>query len=109
MQTRFISSATNCPADKDPWPVKFPNYLSALSAGELVRRIALHREIPKGLKFPGAEWADMQVCFYITNTCGAVLFFLLVTFFVGEFCFPYLRKILLLCQLFFLQKLAHLF
>ena len=65
MQTPFISSATTCPADKDPWPIKFPNYLSALSAGELVRRIALHREIPKGLKFPGAEWADMQVCFFV--------------------------------------------
>eukprot|EP01032_Pedospumella_encystans_P009522 gene9522-11200_t len=62
--TASSSSATTCPADKDPWPIKFPNYLSALSAGELVRRIALHREIPKGLKFPGAEWADMQNILY---------------------------------------------
>ena len=72
----LFSSAATCPADKDPWPIKFPNYLSALSAGELVRRIALHREIPKGLRFPGAEWADMQVCFLYSKMLGVLLFYL---------------------------------
>lgn len=50
-----------CAADKDPWPVVYSNSLSALSAAELVRRIALHRELPQQLQFPGATWRDIQV------------------------------------------------
>jgi hypothetical protein len=54
-------TAAECQADKDPWPVTYSNSLSALSAAELVRRIALHRELPQELQFPGAVWEDIQV------------------------------------------------
>jgi hypothetical protein len=54
-------AAEDCQADKDPWPVVYSNSLSALSAAELVRRIALHRELPQALQFPGATWDDIQV------------------------------------------------
>jgi hypothetical protein len=50
-----------CPVDKDPWLTIRSNSLSALSAAEMVRRIALHREVPQALQFPGLEWIDIQV------------------------------------------------
>jgi hypothetical protein len=55
------TGSASCDANKDPWPVVYPNSLSALSAAELVRRIAQHRELPQALQFPGAEWKDIQV------------------------------------------------
>jgi hypothetical protein len=55
------TGSASCDATKDPWPVVYPNSLSALSAAELVRRIAQHRELPQALQFPGAEWKDIQV------------------------------------------------
>ena len=60
-----------CEADRDPWPTVYSNSLSALSAAELVRRLALHRELPESLRFPGTSWRDVQVgvfpilCMYI--------------------------------------------
>ncbi len=52
----------SCKADKDPWPTKRDNTISALSAVEMTRRIAQHREVREDLRFPGNTWADMQVC-----------------------------------------------
>lgn len=53
-----------CQAEKDPWPVVYPNTYSALSAAEMVRRIVMHREIPEQSRFPGAEWSDMETIMY---------------------------------------------
>lgn len=50
-----------CKADKDPWPTVYSNTLSALSAVEMVRRLALHREVPSEFRFPGITWTDVQV------------------------------------------------
>lgn len=50
-----------CEADKDPWPTVYSNTLSALSAVEMVRRLALHREVSSELRFPGTTWSDVQV------------------------------------------------
>jgi hypothetical protein len=55
------TGASDCEADKDPRLVTYTNTLSALSAAELVRRIALHREVPESLRFPNATWTDIQV------------------------------------------------
>ena len=52
--------------------MKFDNSLAALSAAELVRRLALHRELPKALRFPGAEWTDIQVCGVCLVCCCCV-------------------------------------
>jgi hypothetical protein len=60
----FSNEEDTCPADKDPWLHKYPNTYSAMSAAELVRRIALHRDIPDDMKFPGATWTDMQTIMY---------------------------------------------
>lgn len=43
----------SCNADKDPWPNVYSNTISSLTAAELTRRIALHREIKVSLRFPG--------------------------------------------------------
>jgi hypothetical protein len=59
--TSSASNPEQCAADKDPWPVVYSNSLSALSAAEMVRRIALHRELPQELQYPGAVWKDIQV------------------------------------------------
>eukprot|EP01039_Chlorochromonas_danica_P001863 gene1863-2038_t len=53
-----------CTADKDPWPVTYSNSLTALAAAELTRRIALHRELPPSLQFPGVLWEDIQNLLY---------------------------------------------
>lgn len=53
-----------CAADKDPWPVTYSNSLTALAAAELTRRIALHRELPPALQFPGVLWEDIQNLLY---------------------------------------------
>jgi hypothetical protein len=57
--TAFDGSSV-CSVDKDPWPTKHDNSLSALGASEMIRRIALHREIDSSLRFPGNTWADIQ-------------------------------------------------
>lgn len=57
-------SKFECPVPHDTEKEIFPNMLSSLSHAELVRRIALHREIPTALRFPDAEWADMQEILY---------------------------------------------
>lgn len=54
-------SSTTCSVDKDPWPTKYDNTISALTEVELTRRIALHRELPQALRFPGIQWEDIQV------------------------------------------------
>lgn len=59
--TPTTATTAECAAEKDPWPVVYSNSLSALSAAELVRRLALHRELPQSLRFPGATWRDVQV------------------------------------------------
>lgn len=53
-----------CAVDKDPWPKVYSNSISSLSAAELTRRIALHREIDEKLRFPGSTWTDMQTILY---------------------------------------------
>lgn len=53
------AEASTCAADKDP---RLVTYTNTLSAAELVRRIALHRELPPQLRFPNATWRDIQVC-----------------------------------------------
>jgi len=42
-----------CNADKDPWPNVYSNTISSLTAAELTRRLALHKEIKSSLRFPG--------------------------------------------------------
>lgn len=60
-----ISTAEQtCAADKDPWPMKYDNSITALTAAELTRRIALHRELAPGMRFPGTLWTDMQHLLY---------------------------------------------
>lgn len=58
------SSNSTCAVDKDPWPKVYSNSISALSAAEMTRRIALHREVDSTLRFPGATWTDMQTLLY---------------------------------------------
>lgn len=66
-------SEPTCAADKDPRLVTYTNTLSALSAAELVRRIALHREVPAELQFPNATWRDIQVLIgYTTYECFTI-------------------------------------
>jgi len=55
------SSQGTCPADKDPWPTVYSNTLSALTAAEMARRLVQHREMPIDMRFPGADWLDIQV------------------------------------------------
>jgi hypothetical protein len=55
------ATAADCMADKDPRLVTYDNTLSALSAAEMLRRIALHREVAPQLQFPNATWRDIQV------------------------------------------------
>mmetsp|Transcript_8462 Transcript_8462/g.12606 ORF Transcript_8462/g.12606 Transcript_8462/m.12606 type:complete len:481 (-) Transcript_8462:1-1443(-) len=62
--TAMEASQGTCPADKDPWPTVYSNTLSALAAAEMARRIAQHREMPPTMRFPGAEWLDMQAILY---------------------------------------------
>ncbi len=56
-----VSGDNSCAVDKDPWPTKHDNTISALTEVELTRRIALHRELTESFRFPGATWTDMQV------------------------------------------------
>ena len=58
------SSNTTCAVDKDPWPKVYSNSISALSAVEMTRRIALHRDVDPALQFPGATWTDIQTLLY---------------------------------------------
>lgn len=53
-----------CGMEKDPWPTVYSNSITALTAAELTRRIALHREVPYDLQFPENEWRDMQEILY---------------------------------------------
>ena len=62
--TETSTSGVTCKADKDPWPVVYSNSITALSAVEMTRRIAQYREIPAAMRFPGAEWRDMQTIMY---------------------------------------------
>jgi hypothetical protein len=48
--------------------VVFSNSISALSAAELTRRIAQHRDIPQRFRFPGNTWEDMQTILYGAET-----------------------------------------
>jgi hypothetical protein len=59
-----FTNGDTCQAEKDPWPVKYENTYSALSAAEMVRRIVMHREIPEHARFPSAQWSDMQTVMY---------------------------------------------
>jgi len=59
---------STCSVDQDPQPVTFSNSLSALAAAELLRRIALHRELDQSLQFPGATWRDIQTVLYGAET-----------------------------------------
>lgn len=65
-----VTAATSEPsppviaADKDPWPTVHDNTISALTEVELLRRIAQHRETGESMRFPGAEWADIQAILY---------------------------------------------
>jgi hypothetical protein len=59
--TSLAGAYETCAADKDPWPKTYSNSISALSEVEMTRRIALHREIPENLRWPGATWKDIQV------------------------------------------------
>ena len=43
--TSVAGTGEVCQADKDPWPVTYPNSLSALAAAEMIRRIALYRDV----------------------------------------------------------------
>lgn len=52
---------STCSIDKDPWPKKYDNTISALTEVELTRRIPLHRELPADKRFPGSSWVDMKV------------------------------------------------
>lgn len=61
-------TADSCAADKDPWPVVYSNTISALSAVEMTRRIAMYREIAPELRFPGTTWSDMQQILYGAET-----------------------------------------
>lgn len=54
-------SSPTCALDKDPWPTKYDNTITALTEVEMTRRIALHRELPEALRFPGITWEDVQV------------------------------------------------
>eukprot|EP01031_Cornospumella_fuschlensis_P036464 gene36464-44233_t len=67
---------TSAPAavDKDPWPVVYPNSLSSLSEAEMVRRLALWREMggEGGAGFPGLTWMDVQHILY--GSSKSVLF-----------------------------------
>lgn len=64
------ATATGCPADKDPWPVKYSNSISALTAVELTRRLVHHREMEESLRFPGVEWADVRDLLYGAESSG---------------------------------------
>lgn len=55
--TAHGAPTTDCNVDKDPRPVTYTNTLSALSAAEMVRRIALHGEVKPELRFPNATLA----------------------------------------------------
>lgn len=58
-----------CAADKDPWPKKYDNTISALTEVELTRRIAQHRELGNDdLRFPGLSWIDIQTILYGANS-----------------------------------------
>lgn len=65
MSVNEINSESNqpivCPADKDPWPTKYVNTITSLTAVELTRRIAQHRELLPELRYPGLQWKDIQV------------------------------------------------
>ena len=61
--TEDVSNST-CAVDKDPWPTVYSNSISALSAAEMTRRIAQHREVNPSLQFPGATWTDMKTLLY---------------------------------------------
>lgn len=65
-------AADDCQADKDPRLVTYTNTISALSAAELVRRIALHREVSPELQFPNATWHDIQVYLYNNLLCDLI-------------------------------------
>jgi hypothetical protein len=62
-------TTADCVADKDPRLVTYDNTLSALSAAEMVRRIALHREVAPQLRFPNATWRDIQVRLVASRLC----------------------------------------
>jgi hypothetical protein len=70
--TPAASNAAACAADKDPWPTKHDNTISALSAVEMTRRIAQHRDISEALRFPGVTWEDIKSILYGAET--SVLF-----------------------------------
>jgi len=48
----LIENDKSCKVDKDPWPTIYSNTISSLTAAELTRRIALHREIKESMKWP---------------------------------------------------------
>jgi hypothetical protein len=53
-----------CSIDQDPWPITYSNMISSLTEVELIRRIALHRELAENFRFPGVAWADIQNMLY---------------------------------------------
>jgi hypothetical protein len=66
-----------CAMDKDPWPTKYDNTISALTEVELTRRIALHRELSEEFRFPETTWNDMQVSYHTSATLAILCLFAL--------------------------------
>jgi hypothetical protein len=68
--------------DKDPWPKKYDNTISALTEVELTRRLAHHRELSgEKRSYPGASWMDIQVkffliCFFVVFLTFTICFFI---------------------------------
>jgi len=48
----ILNNDVSCNADKDPWPTIYSNTISSLTAAELTRRIALHRELKEYMRWP---------------------------------------------------------
>jgi hypothetical protein len=67
-------SKKTCSMDKDPWPKKYDNTISALTEVELTRRLAHHRELSDEKRsYPGASWMDIQVEFFLLCFSYSVL------------------------------------
>lgn len=62
------ADGSSCAAAKDPWPIKYSNTISTLSAAELTRRLVQHRDVPSDLRFPGVQWSDVKSVLYGAET-----------------------------------------
>lgn len=61
LSSLVTEASDSCEVTPDAPKTTYSNTLSSLSAAEMTRRIALHRDVPPSLQFPGVVWEDVQV------------------------------------------------